>query len=123
MYQVPCADAAVPRYSLARLDGGLWRLRSHHPDFGPGCSGITVESPAEQDGAPLEDSECGRRGDREAFRIETLDGDPARGHRIRAAHSGLCLTVTDAATAPWAEVVQKPCAADGAGQLFSFDAE
>ncbi|MDT9680572.1 hypothetical protein RND61_00495 [Streptomyces sp. TRM76323] len=120
VYQVYCAGAAVPRYSLARLDGGLWRIASDHPDYGPGCSGVPADVPRE-DGAPLVDQECGKRGPREAFRIEPLDGDPARGHRIRNAASGLCVTVPGASREEWTAVVQKPCAPDGAGQLFGFD--
>lgn len=120
VYQVACADAVVPRYSLVRLDGGLWRLRSDHPDFGPGCSGVSVDA-AEPDGAPLADQECGKRGDREAFRIEALGDDPVRGYRLRTAYSGLCLTVSEASDEPWTDIVQKPCTPDGAGQLFSFD--
>ncbi|WP_149184062.1 helix-turn-helix domain-containing protein [Streptomyces sp. TRM49041] len=120
VYQVECASADVPRYELARRGGGLWRIVSHHPDFGPGCSGIPVEA-AEQDGAPLIDNECGKRGPSEAFRIEPVGDEPVRGHRIRAAHSGLCVTVPEASREAWTAVVQKPCAADGAGQLFSFD--
>ncbi|MFJ8692673.1 RICIN domain-containing protein [Streptomyces roseolilacinus] len=120
VYQVDCAGAVVPRYSLARLDGGLWRIVSDHPDYGPGCSGIPVEA-ARKDGAPLADQECGKRGPSEAFRIEPLDGDPARGHRLRSAGSGLCVTVPGASREAWTAVVQKPCAPDGAGQLFGFD--
>ncbi|MEU3449453.1 helix-turn-helix domain-containing protein [Streptomyces thermolilacinus] len=119
VYQVDCAGAVVPRYSLARLDGGLWRIASDHPDYGPGCSGIPAETP-DEDGAPLVDQECGRRGAREEFRIEPLNGDPARGHRLRNAATGLCLTVPGASRAQWTPVVQKPCAPDGTGQLFAF---
>ncbi|MER7106691.1 helix-turn-helix domain-containing protein [Streptomyces sp. NPDC000229] len=119
VYQVPCAGAVVPRYSLVPLDGGLWRLRSDHPDHGPGCSGIPVEA-VEQDGAPLVDQECGKRGPREAFRIEPVDGS-AKGYRVRSAHSGLCLEVRDASREPWTDVVQRACDDGGAGQLFSFD--
>ncbi|ORT55464.1 hypothetical protein BKD26_31945 [Streptomyces sp. CB03238] len=120
VYQVPCAGAVVPRYSLVPLSGGLWRLHSDHPDYGPGCSGIPVEA-VEQDGAPLMDQECGKRGPREAFRIEPFP-DPAQGYRIRSAHSELCLEVRDASAEPWTDVVQRACDDDtGAGQLFSFD--
>ncbi|CAL9534899.1 helix-turn-helix domain-containing protein [Streptomyces sp. enrichment culture] len=119
VYQVDCAGAVVPRYSLARLDGGLWRIASDHPDYGPGCSGIPAET-TDEDGAPLVDQECGKRGAREEFRIEPLNGDPARGHRIRDAATGLCLTVSGASRAQWTPVVQKPCAPDGTGQLFAF---
>lgn len=117
VYQVPCAGAVVPRYSLVPLDGGLWRLRSDHPDYGPGCAGLPVEA-GPPEGAPLVDQECGRRGAREAFRIESAGGE---GYRIRSAHSGLCLGVPDASAAPWTEVVQGACDEGGRGQLFSFD--
>lgn len=119
VYQVECADAAVPRYSLVRLPGGVWRIASDHPDFGPGCSGADAEV-ADEDGAPLTDQECGKRGSREVFRIEPPDGGPERGHRLRNAATGLCVTVPDASRAAWTPVVHKPCAPDGAGQLFAF---
>ncbi|MEU2179446.1 helix-turn-helix domain-containing protein [Streptomyces thermolilacinus] len=119
VYQVDCAGAVVPRYSLARLDGGLWRIASDHPDYGPGCSGIPAGT-AREDGAPLTDQECGRRGARQEFRIEPLNGDPERGHRLRNAATGLCLTVPGASRAQWTPVVQKLCVPEGTGQLFAF---
>ncbi|MEV3988967.1 RICIN domain-containing protein [Streptomyces sp. NPDC049837] len=118
VYQVPCAGAVVPRYSLVPLDGGLWRLRSDHPDYGPGCAGLPVEA-GPPEGAPLVDQECGKRGAREAFRIESVGG--GKGYRIRSAHSDLCLEVRDASAAPWTEVVQRACDGGGRGQLFGFD--
>ncbi|CAL9307112.1 helix-turn-helix domain-containing protein [Streptomyces sp. SudanB25_2051] len=119
VYQVECAGAVVPRYSLVRLPGGAWRIASDHPDFGPGCSGVAAEV-ADEDGAPLTDQECGKRGTREVFRIEPPDGGPERGHRLRNAATGLCVTVPGASRTPWTAVVLKPCAADGTGQLFAF---
>ncbi|GGU44366.1 helix-turn-helix domain-containing protein [Streptomyces lavendofoliae] len=119
VYQVPCAGAVVPRYSLVPLDGGLWTLRSDHPDFGAGCAGIPAET-ARRDGAPLVDQECGRRGPGEAFRIEPVTG-PHEGYRVRSAHSGLCLEVREGSSEPWADVVQRVCDDTGAGQVFSFD--
>ncbi|MEU7279464.1 helix-turn-helix domain-containing protein [Streptomyces sp. NPDC045431] len=119
VYQVPCAGATVPRYALVRLGGGLWRIRSDHPEFGPGCSGIPVEA-TEQHGAPLIDQECGKRGPREAFRIEGF-GDPVAGYRLRSAHSDLCLRIRDASREPWTDVIQEACREDGEGQLFSLD--
>lgn len=119
VYQVPCGGAVVPRYSLVPLDGGLWRLRSDHPDHGPGCSGIPVEA-VEQDGAPLVDQECGKRGPRETFRIERFGGS-TEGHRVRSAHSGLCLEVRDGSAEPWTDVVQRACDDGGEGQLFGFE--
>ncbi|MFJ8585289.1 hypothetical protein ACIRD2_11615 [Streptomyces sp. NPDC093595] len=121
VYQVPCAEATVPRYSLVRLGGGRWRIHSDHPDFGPGCAGIPAGL-AEEHGAPLVDQKCGRRGAREEFRIEAFDGAGREaGHRIRSAHSDLCLRVRDASREPWTDVVQEACREDGRGQLFGFD--
>ncbi|MFG3503992.1 RICIN domain-containing protein [Streptomyces sp. NPDC047821] len=121
VYQVPCAGAVVPRYSLVPLDGGLWRLHSDHPERGPGCAGVPGGA-GRPDGAPLLDQECGTPGTHEAFRIE--DSGDGEGYRIRAAHADLCLEVRDASAEPWADVVQRPCGEDGAGaggRLFSFD--
>ncbi|KUH37061.1 MULTISPECIES: helix-turn-helix domain-containing protein [Streptomyces] len=120
VYQVECAGADVPRYSLDRLDGGLWRLVTDHPDFGRGCSGAPVDAPADVE-APLADQECGKRGAKEAYGIEPAEGGAHRGHRVRNAATGLCVTVPDGERRAWTAVVHRPCAPDAAGQLFSFD--
>ncbi|MFJ3163445.1 helix-turn-helix domain-containing protein [Streptomyces kanasensis] len=120
VYQVECAGADVPRYSLDRLDGGLWRLVTDHPDFGRGCSGAPADAPADVE-APLADQECGKRGAREAYGIEPAEGGAHRGHRVRNAATGLCVTVPDGERRAWTAVVHRPCAPDAAGQLFSFD--
>ncbi|WP_228980970.1 RICIN domain-containing protein [Streptomyces sp. DH12] len=120
VYQVECADADVPRYSLRPLGGGLWRLATDHPEHGRGCSGAPVDAPAGAD-APLVDQECGRRGAGEEYRIEPAEGGAHRGHRVRNAATGLCVTVPDGARRAWTPVVHRACAPDAAGQLFSFD--
>ncbi|MEE1757123.1 helix-turn-helix domain-containing protein [Streptomyces sp. SP18CS02] len=120
VYQVPCAEADTPRYSLVQLAGGLWRLRTDHPDFGPGCSGIPVDA-GEPVGAPLVDQECGKRGPREEFRIDPYGDTRVRGYRMRSVHSGLCVEVRAGDDEPWTDVVQNPCADEAGGQLFSFD--
>ncbi|MFI1939057.1 RICIN domain-containing protein [Streptomyces purpureus] len=118
VYQVECADATVPLYELERIGGDRWRIVSLHPDYGPGCSGIPAE--ARLVGGPLQDGVCGKRGAAEAFRFEAF-GSPAVGYRMRPTHTELCVGVVGAAQARWARLEQAECAADGAGQLFSFD--
>ncbi|MFV0127700.1 RICIN domain-containing protein [Streptomyces sp. HMX112] len=120
VHQVPCAAGDLPRYSLVPLPGGLWRIRSDHPEYGPGCAGVPAGTP-ERSGAPLVDQECGTRGPAEAFRVEPFAGGGTGGHRIRPDRSGLCLTVRGGAREPWAEVVQETCRTDGEGQLFGFE--
>ncbi|MER5204285.1 hypothetical protein [Streptomyces sp. NPDC002825] len=121
IHQLPCAAAGVPRYSLAELDGGRWRIVSDHPDFGPGCSGIP--SGGRIPDAAYEDSECGDPTRVESFALEAY-GTPVEGYRIvpvDSATPGSCVTVVGDRTAAWARLAQAPCAPDAAGQLFDFD--
>ncbi|MFG2329087.1 helix-turn-helix domain-containing protein [Streptomyces sp. NPDC048604] len=124
VYQRECAGADVPRYELLPLtgaDSGHWRLVTHHPEFGPGCSGVPGASV--KAAAPLHDSECGERGRTETFRLEPY-GTPVQGYRIRPGDSALCVTVTGDLRAPWSRLETAACADDARGrrgQLFSFD--
>ncbi|MER5309156.1 hypothetical protein ABT034_15355 [Streptomyces sp. NPDC002773] len=121
VHQVPCAEAGFPLYSLAAVAAGRWRIVSHHPDFGPGCSGIP--SGGRIPDAAYEDSECGDPSRVEAFALEPY-GTPVRGHRIvpvGSATPGSCVTVVGDRTAAWARLAQAPCAPDAGGQLFSFE--
>ncbi|MEU2115877.1 helix-turn-helix transcriptional regulator [Streptomyces sp. NPDC016459] len=121
VHQVPCAEAGFPLYSLAAVAAGRWRIVSHHPDFGPGCSGIP--SGGRIPDAAYEDSECGDPSRVEAFALEPY-GTPVRGHRIvpvGSATPGSCVTVVGDRTAAWARLAQAPCAPDATGQLFAFE--
>ncbi|MGW0467427.1 RICIN domain-containing protein [Streptomyces sp. NPDC003027] len=121
VYQVECAGAVVPRYSLKDLGGGRWQILSDHPDYGPGCSGIPSGGRAPD--AALEDSECGDPSRVERFALEPF-GAPVEGYRIVPVSAGtarLCVTVLGDRTAAWSRLAQAPCRADAAGQLFSFD--
>lgn len=117
VYQVPCEDV-FPSFSLKRLDDGLWRIATLHPEHGPGCSGIMGQSKAE--GAWLGDDYCETRGAGEEFRLEAVDR-PAEGFRLRPAHTGQCLGLPDGTTRRWAHVVQLPCRSGAPGQVFRFD--
>ncbi|MFI8960750.1 helix-turn-helix domain-containing protein [Streptomyces sp. NPDC053493] len=121
IHQRACAGADVPRYELERLGGAEWRIVSHHPDYGPGCSGIP--SGGRIPDAAFEDSECGDPTRVERFTLEPY-GSPVTGYRIVPAGSataGSCVTVVGDTRAEWARLAQAPCAADARGQLFSFD--
>ncbi|MEU9297276.1 hypothetical protein [Streptomyces sp. NPDC048266] len=121
VHQLPCAEAGFPRYSLAAVAAGRWRIVSHHPDFGPGCSGIP--SGGRIPDAAYEDSECGDPSRVEVFALEPY-GSPVRGHRIvpvGSATPGSCVTVVGDRTAAWARLAQAPCAPDATGQLFTFE--
>ncbi|MFF6846245.1 helix-turn-helix domain-containing protein [Streptomyces antimycoticus] len=117
VYQVPCADV-FPSFSLQRLDDGLWRIATLHPEHGPGCSGIMGQSKAE--GAWLGDDYCESRGAGEEFRLEAVDR-PTEGFRLRPAHTGQCLGLPGGTTRRWAHVVQLPCRSGAPGQVFRFD--
>ncbi|MFD5366373.1 helix-turn-helix domain-containing protein [Streptomyces sp. NPDC127103] len=124
VHQVPCAEPDFPRYSLATVGTGRWRIVSDHPDFGPGCSGIP--SGGRIPDSAYEDSECGDPSRVEAFALEpygTSEG-AVRGYRIvpvGSATPGTCVTVVGDREAAWAKLAQAPCTPDAAGQLFSFD--
>ncbi|MEU4099156.1 hypothetical protein AB0F16_00640 [Streptomyces tanashiensis] len=121
IHQLPCAAEGVPRYALAELGGGRWRIVSDHPDFGPGCSGIP--SGGRIPDAAYEDSECGDPTRVESFALEAY-GTPVEGYRIvpvDSATPGSCVTVVGDRSAAWARLAQAPCAPDAAGQLFDFD--
>ncbi|MFH8841224.1 RICIN domain-containing protein [Streptomyces sp. NPDC017868] len=121
VHQLPCAAAGLPRYSLAELGGGRWRIVSHHPDLGPGCSGIP--SGGRIPDAAYEDAACGDPTRVEAFTLEAY-GTPVEGYRIvpvGSATPGGCVTVVGDREAAWARLAQAPCAPDAAGQLFDFD--
>ncbi|GAA1704555.1 XRE family transcriptional regulator [Streptomyces yatensis] len=117
VYQAPCEDV-FPSFSLQRLDDGLWRIATLHPEHGPGCSGIMGQSKAE--GAWLGDDYCESRGAGEEFRLEAVDR-PAEGFRLRPVHTGQCLGLPDGTTRRWAHVVQLPCRSGVPGQVFRFD--
>ncbi|WP_369212780.1 RICIN domain-containing protein [Streptomyces flavofungini] len=112
VYGEGCTESTVVRFGLRRLTDSTWRLATDHRDYGDGCSGIWDGGTAA--GAALQDQECGKRGSAEAFRIEPF-GSPVKGYRVRPAHTGLCLGMRGG------EARQLACAADGEGQLFSFD--
>lgn len=121
VHQLPCAEAGFPRYSLTAVAAGRWRIVSHHPDFGPGCSGIP--SGGRIPDAAYEDSECGDPSRVEVFALVPY-GTPVRGHRIvpvGSATPGSCVTVVGDRTAAWARLAQATCAPDARGQLFTFE--
>ncbi|MEV6125586.1 XRE family transcriptional regulator [Streptomyces violaceusniger] len=117
VYQAPCEEV-FPSFSLKRLDDGLWRIATLHPEHGLGCSGIMGQSKAE--GAWLGDDYCESRGAGEEFRLEAVDR-PAEGFRLRPAHTGQCLGLPDGTTRRWTHVVQLPCRSGAPGQVFRFD--
>ncbi|MGW0701800.1 helix-turn-helix domain-containing protein [Streptomyces sp. NPDC002867] len=117
LYQRACAPDSVPRFSLKRIEGG-WRLVTFHQKFGEGCTGVQDKSV--EDGTPVEDQECGKRGPAEAFRLEPV-GSPVRGYRLRPLHSDLCVGVEEGTERAGAPLRQLACAADAKGQLFAFD--
>jgi len=104
----------LPVYSLEPWRTGEYRILSDHVREGPGCLGIRkgLDTP----GAPAFNDFCGLEG-AEVFSVEPF-GQVKDGFLIRAVHSDLCLTVENASLAPWAPIVQAPCAPDGAGQVF-----
>ncbi|GGT06346.1 XRE family transcriptional regulator [Streptomyces atratus] len=118
IYQVPCDEETIPAFSLRPLGDDVWRIVTDHPDFGPGCTGIW--DGMREAGALMQDQECGKRGDAEAFWIEP-QGHPVKGYRIRPAHTHLCVGAEAGSSKPDTEMVQMGCDGVDRGSLFSFD--
>ncbi|MFC7615858.1 RICIN domain-containing protein [Actinokineospora soli] len=104
----------MPDRALRRLSGDVYMVPTDHPELGPGCMGLPAGTTAV--GAEVHDDYCDT-GAAQAFQITA----ESEGFRIRAAHSGLCLGVPEAAVEEWAPLLQLPCDPAGSGQLFRFD--
>ncbi|MFF3391695.1 helix-turn-helix domain-containing protein [Streptomyces sp. NPDC002669] len=117
LHQVPCEEETIPGFSLQPLGGDVWRIATDHPVYGPGCTGIW--NGVRENGAPLQDQECGKRDEAEQFRIEPA-GSPVEGYRIRPVHTRLCVGAEKYSKERGAELVQTNCAGERKS-LFSFD--
>lgn len=118
LYQVPCEQETIPRFSLGPLDGDAWRIVTDHPVHLKGCTGVW--NGIRDAEAPLQDQECGKRGDAEEFLIEPV-GRPVDGYRIRPVHTRLCVGAERNSKERGAELVQTSCDLADRGNLFSFD--
>ncbi|MEV0679262.1 BTAD domain-containing putative transcriptional regulator [Actinosynnema sp. NPDC050436] len=116
VYQRECARA-MPTTALHRVRDDVYRVLTHHPQFGGGCMGIPKAST--NAGAAVYDGFCDT-GAAEEFRVVPVDG-PTTGFRLRAVHSDLCLGVLDVSMADWAPVFHLPCDPAGSGQTFTFE--
>ncbi|MFD8821234.1 helix-turn-helix domain-containing protein [Streptomyces sp. NPDC059605] len=117
LHQARCEQETIPGFSLQPLGGGVWRIKTDHPVYGPGCTGIW--NGVADNGALLQDQECGKRGEAEKFRIEPV-GSPVEGYRIRPVHTRLCVGAERYSEKLGAELVQTNCAGERKS-LFSFD--
>ncbi|MCX4845147.1 helix-turn-helix domain-containing protein [Streptomyces sp. NBC_00893] len=118
LYQVPCEQETIPRFSLKPLTGDAWRIVTDHPVHLKGCTGVW--NGVRDAEAPLQDQECGKRGDAEEFLIEPV-GRPVDGYRVRPAHTRLCVGAERKSKERGAELVQTSCDGADRGNLFSFD--
>ncbi|MEU4505437.1 helix-turn-helix domain-containing protein [Streptomyces sp. NPDC024089] len=118
LYQVPCEQETIPHFSLGPLDGDAWRIVTDHPVHRKGCTGVW--NGIRDAEAPLQDQECGKRGDAEEFLIEPV-GRPVEGYRIRPVHTRLCVGAEGNSKERGAELVQTSCDGADRGSLFSFD--
>lgn len=116
LFQTDCA-AAMPAMTLTDEGDRIFRIRTDHPRFGPGCMG--VDHGNKDDNGMVADSFCDTGGGQE-FRLEPVIV-PALGYRIRPVHSGMCLGVVNGATGDWAPVRQLACDANAVGQVFLLD--
>ncbi|MEU7487009.1 XRE family transcriptional regulator [Streptomyces sp. NPDC042319] len=135
VHQDECANA-IPDYALERFPDGTYQILSQHPEFGPGCMGVTDRRTS--DLAPVADDFCGRRGPAERFVLERVDDTAVTGtakaglgtspdndlYRLRPRHSQKCLGFTPSATSGGREgqpLLQLSCDPKAEGQLFAFD--
>jgi hypothetical protein len=135
VHQARCTDA-MPDYALERLADGTYQILSSHPEFGPGCMGVTERRTA--DLAQVADDVCGRRDRAERFALEPADtatvSRPAttgpgtspdrRSYRVRPRHSQKCLGFTSSARSgerEWQPLLQLSCDPAAEEQLFAFD--
>ncbi|MFD3733720.1 helix-turn-helix domain-containing protein [Streptomyces sp. NPDC058632] len=135
VHQARCADA-IPDYALEQLADGTYQILSNHPEFGPGCMGVTDRRTA--DLAQVADDVCGRRGPAERFALEPADTatvsrpatagpgtSPDQGsYRLRPRHSQKCLGFTLSARSgelEWQPLLQVSCDPAAEEQLFAFD--
>lgn len=135
VHQARCTDA-IPDYALERLADGTYQILSNHPEFGPGCMGVTDRRTA--DLAQVADDVCGRRGPAERFALESADtavvsrpattgpgNSPDQGsYRLRPRHSQKCLGFTSSARSgerEWQPLLQLSCDPVAEEQLFAFD--
>ncbi|MFB9906107.1 hypothetical protein [Allokutzneria oryzae] len=114
LYQKNCADT-LPRFSLDRLNDGSYRIRTDHPDYGPGCTGVR-KGGMSVDGV-VSDGEC-NAGNAELYNLESAG---TAGFHIRALHSNLCLGVVNGSKDEWANVRQVVCDSPTSGTVFAFD--
>lgn len=117
VFQAPCENA-IPRYSLQPLGGSRFRILPTHPRNGPGCMGVPRAD--RKAGDRIFDDACGRGAD-ENFTFAYVD-QPVIGYRIKAARSGLCLTIEEGSNIPWVELRQRRCNDSLTGQVFRFAA-
>ncbi|MGW6914675.1 helix-turn-helix domain-containing protein [Kitasatospora sp. NPDC054939] len=138
VHQAECADA-IPDYALEKFPDGTYEILSNHPEFGPGCMGVTEARTA--DLAQVTDDFCGRRGPAERFVLEPAGttataagpgvvasgGDtPPTGalYRLRPRHSQKCLGFPLSATPgrhEWQPLLQLSCSPASERQLFAFE--
>ncbi|MFC9245683.1 XRE family transcriptional regulator [Streptomyces sp. NPDC057136] len=102
--QLPCVQAAVPRTYLEPVGEGLYRIQWHHPEMGKGCLTVMGEDQIKGMLEPREDCNQGT-----LFRLEPTAADSAGAFRLRPAHSGQCVGMTDDDPVEGVEAIQEPC--------------
>jgi hypothetical protein len=119
LYQAPCAGA-IPDMSLETVGRGThYQIRTDHPHFGPGCTGI--RDGAVRAGVALSDGLC-NDSSAEAFRFEPV-ASPARGFKVHPADDAdLCAGVSGDSTDEWAPVRLFDCDPASPAQVFLLDA-
>ncbi|MEV6968691.1 helix-turn-helix domain-containing protein [Hamadaea sp. NPDC051192] len=105
----PCAQA-FPALSTEPAGGGAFRIRTDHPEFGPGCMGV---DPVAADDRPS-DGYC-PDVKHQLFTLVAASG----GHLVRNVDLGQCLAVRPEAGSR--SVIFADCSAEDPAQLFVID--
>ncbi|MFI0367440.1 helix-turn-helix domain-containing protein [Actinomadura sp. 1N219] len=115
--QTQCARA-FPPISLEYQTAARYRITTDHPEFGPGCMGIS--GARKTPGPYVSNDFCGNENKgAEAFLLTRVT-TPAPGYTIRVAHSGLCLGFPENTTRDGASLHQMECD-QSPGQVFAIE--
>ncbi|TDD30533.1 hypothetical protein E1287_29075 [Actinomadura sp. KC06] len=115
--QTQCARA-FPLMSLESQTAARYRIATDHPEFGPGCMGI---SRARRTPGPYVFNDfCGNENKGAEVFLLTSVITPVPGYTIRVAHNGLCLGFPENTTRDGAPLHQMECD-QSPGQVFTVE--
>ncbi|TMR03457.1 hypothetical protein ETD83_10690 [Actinomadura soli] len=115
--QTSCSRA-FPPMSLEHQAATRYRITTDHPEFGPGCMGISKAR--NTPGSYVFDDFCGNENAGAEIFFLTRVITPAHGYTIRVASNGLCLGFPENTTRDGAPLHQMECD-QSIGQVFTAE--